>query len=53
MFTVANNGVGLPMDTSKFEKFSQEQYDPFTRNWLTERLGWFSSQRTIMTQRRI
>ena len=27
VFTVANNGVGLPMDTSKFEKFSQEQYD--------------------------
>ena len=26
-FTVANNGVGLPMDTSKFEKFNQEQYD--------------------------
>ena len=27
VFTAANNGVGLPMDTSKFEKFSQEQYD--------------------------
>ena len=27
VFTVANNGVGLPMDTSKFEKFTQEQYD--------------------------
>ena len=27
VFTVANNGVGLPMETSKFEKFSQEQYD--------------------------
>lgn len=27
VFTVANNGVGLPMDTSKFRKFSQEQYD--------------------------
>ena len=27
MFTVENNGVGLPMETSKFEKFSQEQYD--------------------------
>ena len=27
VFTVENNGVGLPMETSKFEKFSQEQYD--------------------------
>ena len=27
VFTAANNGVGIPMDTSKFEKFSQEQYD--------------------------
>ena len=26
-FTAANNGVGLPMETSKFEKFSQEDYD--------------------------
>ena len=27
VFTVANSGVGLPMETSKFEKFNQEQYD--------------------------
>lgn len=27
VFTIANNGVGLPMDTSRFEKFGQEQYD--------------------------
>ncbi len=27
VFTVANNGVGLPMETSKFTKFNQEQYD--------------------------
>ena len=27
VFTVENNGVGLPMETSKFGKFSQEQYD--------------------------
>ena len=26
-FSAANDGVGLPMDTSKFEKFTQEQYD--------------------------
>ena len=26
-FTAANDGVGLPMETSKFEKFSQEDYD--------------------------
>ena len=25
--TAANDGVGLPMDTSKFENFTQEQYD--------------------------
>ncbi len=27
VFTAANNGVGLPMETSKFEKFTQEDYD--------------------------
>lgn len=27
IFTAANNGVGLPMETSKFENFTQEQYD--------------------------
>lgn len=27
VFAVANNGVGLPMETSKFAKFNQEQYD--------------------------
>lgn len=27
VFTAENNGVGLPMDTSKFETFTQEQYD--------------------------
>ncbi|MDO4438127.1 MAG: BMP family ABC transporter substrate-binding protein [Eubacteriales bacterium] len=27
VFTAANNGVGLPMETSKFEKFTQEEYD--------------------------
>ncbi len=26
-FTAENDGIGLPMDTSKFEKFSQEDYD--------------------------
>jgi len=26
-FTAANNGVGLPMETSKFEAFTQEDYD--------------------------
>lgn len=26
-FTAANDGVGLPMDTSKFEKFTQADYD--------------------------
>ena len=26
-FNAANDGVGLPMDTSKFEKFTKEQYD--------------------------
>ncbi|MDO4264895.1 MAG: BMP family ABC transporter substrate-binding protein [Eubacteriales bacterium] len=26
-FTAANDGVGLPMETSKFEKFTQEEYD--------------------------
>lgn len=27
VFTAANNGVGLPMETSKFEKFTQEDYE--------------------------
>ena len=27
VFTVENNGVGLPMETSKFESFTQEDYD--------------------------
>lgn len=27
VFTAANNGVGLPMDTSKFEAFAQADYD--------------------------
>ncbi len=27
VFTAANDGVGLPMDTSKFESFTQEDYD--------------------------
>ncbi len=27
VFTAANDGVGLPMDTSKFEAFSQADYD--------------------------
>lgn len=26
-FTAANNGIGLPMETSKFEAFTQEDYD--------------------------
>ena len=26
-FTAANNGVGLPMETSKFEKFTKADYD--------------------------
>ena len=27
MFTVKNEGVGLPMETSKFETFTQADYD--------------------------
>ena len=27
VFTAENDGVGLPMDTSKFETFSQADYD--------------------------
>ena len=26
-FTAANDGIGLPMETSKFETFTQEDYD--------------------------
>lgn len=26
-FTAENDGIGLPMDTSKFDKFTQEEYD--------------------------
>ena len=39
MFTVANNGVGLPMDTSKFEKFSQEQYDAVYKKLADGEIG--------------
>ena len=41
------------MDTSKFEKFSQEQYDAVYKKLADGEIGWFSSQRIIMTQRRI
>ena len=27
IFSAKNDGIGLPMETSKFEKFNQEQYD--------------------------
>ena len=39
VFTVANNGVGLPMDTSKFEKFSQEQYDAVYKKLADGEIG--------------
>jgi len=39
VFSAANNGVSLPMDTSKFEKFTKEDYEALYKKMVADEIS--------------